>query len=85
MIPCFALMIFWIVISELRASPQAALAGLGYALVRRGLVEAELAAGQLLCVQATALHLPMAYYLVYLPETLIEPSMGKFRDWIMAL
>lgn len=74
-----------VVFVDSNAAIEAALAGLGYALVRGGLVEAELAAGRLLSVSAPVLHSPMAYYLVYLPETLIDPTMGKFRDWIMAL
>lgn len=74
-----------VVFVDSNAAIEAALAGLGYALVRAGLVEAELAAGHLLSVQATPLHLPMAYYLVYLPETLADPTMARFRDWIMAL
>lgn len=73
-----------VVFVDSNAAIEAALAGLGFALARRGMVEAQIAAGRLLCVQAQPVHLPMAYYLVYRPETLIDPTMARFRDWVMA-
>ncbi|WP_288410967.1 LysR substrate-binding domain-containing protein [uncultured Herbaspirillum sp.] len=63
---------------------EAALSGRGYALVRPALVLSELASGQLLAVKAPKLRTPLAYHLVYRPETLIDPVSRKFFDWIVA-
>jgi LysR family glycine cleavage system transcriptional activator len=73
-----------VVFTDSNAAIEAALAGLGYALVRRALVASEIASGRLLCVKAPALRTPLAYHLVYRAETLIDSALRSFRDWIMA-
>lgn len=73
-----------VVFTDSNAAIEAALAGLGYALVRRALVASEIACGHLLCVKAPALRTPLAYHLVCRAETLIDPALRSFRDWIMA-
>lgn len=73
-----------VVFTDSNAAIEAALAGLGYALVRRALVVPELASGHLLCVKAPSLRTPLAYHLVYRAETLIDPALRSFRDWIVA-
>lgn len=63
---------------------EAALAGRGYALVRRAFVREELASRRLLLVKAPALRAPIAYHLVYRAETLADPAARAFFDWILA-
>ena len=61
---------------------QAAVSGLGAALLPRFLVEAEIASGALVQLFAQALDSSDAYYLVY-PESRAEaPLVRAFRDWI---
>lgn len=72
-----------VVFTDSNAAIEAAMAGLGYALVRRSLVASEIASNSLLCVKAPTLRTPLAYHLVYRPETLIDPALRRFRDWIM--
>lgn len=62
---------------------EATLAGRGVALLRRSLIEAELAARRLLEVQAPTLRTPFSYYLLYREETLKEPPMQEFFDWLI--
>jgi len=63
---------------------QAAVSGLGAALLPRFLVEAEIAAGTLVQLFPQALSSNDAYYLVY-PESRAEaPLVQAFRDWICA-
>jgi len=59
-------------------------AGRGFALVRRALVQQELDARELVAVHCKPLPTPLAYRLVYRPEALIDPALRCFRDWIMA-
>ncbi|HTH08386.1 MAG TPA: transcriptional regulator GcvA [Acidovorax sp.] len=66
------------------AAIEAAVAGRGFALARRALVQQELASRELVCVHCKPLATPLAYHLVYRPETLIDPALRRFRDWIMA-
>jgi len=63
---------------------EAAVAGRGFALVRRALVARELATRALVGVQAPPAAAPLAYRLVYRPEALIDPALRRFRDWIVA-
>ncbi len=72
-----------VVFTDSNAAIEAALAGLGYALVRRALVASEIAGGQLLCVKSKVLRTPLAYHLVYRVETLIDLPLRSFRDWIV--
>ena len=61
---------------------QAAVSGLGVALLPRFLVEAELASGALVALFPEALRGSDAYYLVY-PESRAEaPLVQAFRDWV---
>lgn len=61
---------------------QAAVSGLGAALLPRFLVEAEIASGALVQLFPQALESADAYYLVY-PESRAEaPLVRAFRDWI---
>lgn len=73
-----------IVFVNSNAAIEAALSGRGYALVRPSLVQQELASGRLLVVKGVKLRTPLAYHLVYRPETLIDPVARKFFDWILA-
>lgn len=63
---------------------QAAIAGLGVALLPEFLIEPELASGQLV----RAIDLPMrsadSYYLVWPGERSQHPPLVAFRDWILA-
>jgi LysR family glycine cleavage system transcriptional activator len=63
---------------------QAAVSGLGAALLPSFLVESEIAAGALVVLFPQALTSSDAYYLVY-PESRAEaPLLIAFRDWIVA-
>lgn len=78
-----------VVFAHSNGAVEAAVAGRGFALVRRALVARELAARELIGVQGGrraggALATPLAYRLVYPPETLIDPVLRQFRDWIVA-
>lgn len=74
-----------VVFAHSNGAVEAAVAGRGFALVRRALVARELAARELIGVQGRgALATPLAYHLVYLAETLIDPALRAFRDWMVA-
>ncbi len=62
---------------------EAALAGQGFALVPRASVARELATRALVGLQAQAVQTPLGYRLVYRPETLIDPALRRFRDWVV--
>lgn len=61
---------------------NAAIAGLGVALGRRPLIEADLAAGDLVEVLGPAVPAPTAYWLVCAPTALNRPEVRAFRAWI---
>ena len=69
---------------QFATAAQAAIAGLGVALLPIFLIEDELATGTLV----RALDLPMrsaeAYYLVWPPERAGHPPLVAFREWILA-
>ena len=77
-----------VVFAHSNGAVEAAVAGRGFALARRALVARELAARELIGLAlgkgVGALATPLAYHLVYPPETLIDPALRQFRDWIMA-
>lgn len=61
---------------------QAALHGLGVALLPDYLAEQDLAAGRLTTVWGGATDSPGAYYLVWPFERSGDPALTKFRDWL---
>ncbi|MGJ7545816.1 LysR family transcriptional regulator [Variovorax sp. LT1R16] len=63
---------------------QAAVSGLGAALLPSFLVEAEIAAGTLTVLFPQALTSADAYYLVYAESRAQAPLLRAFRDWIVA-
>lgn len=64
---------------------QAALDGLGVALVRPPYVQDDLDAGRLVRLFDLALVDPgQAWHLIYRPEALNEPPFAAFRDWLLA-
>ena len=63
---------------------QAAVSGLGAALLPSFLVEAEIAAGTLVRLFPQSLHSADAYYLVYPKARAQTPVLLAFRDWILA-
>jgi DNA-binding transcriptional LysR family regulator len=64
---------------------QAALDGLGVALVRAPYVQDDLAAGRLVRLFDLALSDPgRAWHLIYRAEALADPSFAAFRDWLLS-
>lgn len=64
---------------------QAALDGLGVALVRAPYVQDDLAAGRLMRLFDLALVDPgRAWHLIYRAEALTDPSFAAFRDWLLS-
>ena len=62
---------------------QAAIAGKGVILVRRSLVGDELAAGTLVAPFPDGIAKGSAYFLVYPPERISQPTLRAFRTWIL--
>ncbi|QPF73297.1 LysR family transcriptional regulator [Roseateles sp. DAIF2] len=71
-----------VVFIDSNAVIEAALAGRGVALLRRSLVQQELATRRLLALRAPPLRTPLAYHLLYRSETLLEPEARRFLDWL---
>jgi hypothetical protein len=61
---------------------QAALHGLGVALLPDYLAEQDLATGRLVCAWGGAAQTPGAYYLVWPLRNARDPALLKFRDWL---
>ncbi|WP_299843830.1 LysR family transcriptional regulator [uncultured Roseovarius sp.] len=61
---------------------QAALHGLGVALLPDYLAEQDLATGRLVPVWGEPTELDGAYYLVWPQEKSSDPALAKFRDWL---
>jgi LysR family glycine cleavage system transcriptional activator len=61
---------------------EAALQGLGAALVPRFLIEDELESGRLLCLLDHDFSSDQAYHLIYPEHNADEPVLAAFRDWI---
>lgn len=62
---------------------DAAVAGLGIALVRKSMVRDELAAGKLVMPVTDALEAPIAYHLVYDSTALLLEDNRRFRAWLV--
>jgi LysR family glycine cleavage system transcriptional activator len=63
---------------------QAAVEGLGVALGRHHLVEADIAAGRLIAPFDTVLPQDAGYYVVTPEATVDDPKIVLFRDWLIA-
>ncbi len=63
---------------------DAALAGMGVAIVPRRFVQAELAEGKLVAPFGREIRSGMAYYLLYPQGRAEEPRVVRFRDWLLA-
>jgi LysR family glycine cleavage system transcriptional activator len=63
---------------------KASIEGHGVALARTALVADELAAGRL--VRPFTLRLPVAYayYILCAPQSVAEPKIALFREWLIA-
>ncbi len=61
---------------------QAALHGLGVALLPDYLAEQDLATGKLVSIWGTTVESDGAYYLVWPQEKSADPALAKFRDWL---
>ncbi|KMN32290.1 LysR family transcriptional regulator [Chromobacterium sp. LK1] len=72
-----------VVCVDSNAAIEAALAGRGYALARRSLLQIELAAGRLRPLPAPPLPSALAYYLIHRPDTVRDPEMGIFKQWLL--
>ena len=64
---------------------QAALHGLGVALLPLYLAEPEIAAGRLVALAPRPVELPGAYYLVWPEARATDPALRAFRDWLAAV
>lgn len=62
---------------------QAAVAGLGVALMPKFLVETEIRTGQLLVPFPFTVKSPQSYYLAYPEKNAGKPAVIQFRDWIL--
>ncbi|MBB3214064.1 DNA-binding transcriptional LysR family regulator [Herbaspirillum sp. Sphag1AN] len=63
---------------------QAAMVGLGVALMPKFLVETELSLGQLHVPFPFAVKSPQAYYLAYPEKNASKPAVIKFRTWLLS-
>ena len=63
---------------------QAAIAGVGVAVLPRFLIEDELASGQLIMPFNIAVRSDHAYYLIYPEEKKDLPALIAFRDWLLS-
>jgi LysR family glycine cleavage system transcriptional activator len=62
---------------------QAAMVGMGVALMPKFLVETELSLGQLHVPFPFAVKSPQAYYLAYPEKNASKPAVIKFRNWLL--
>lgn len=62
---------------------EAALHGLGAALIPRILIEAELASGQLLALTRDDLPSDRAYYLIHPEDRRLSNALAVFRNWLL--
>ncbi len=69
--------------SEINLVIQAAVSGLGAALVWRSLVEEDLKAGRLVRLLDQSIASPMAYHLVMPPNRIALAKVASFRSWLL--
>ena len=62
---------------------QAAIAGIGVAVLPRFLIEDELASGRLVMPFELEVRSHQAYYLVYPQDKQHMPAVVAFRDWLL--
>lgn len=72
------------VFTDCNGVTEAALAGMGMALLRRSFVASALAQGRLVNPLVQPITRPLAYYLVYHETALLAPANRCFRDWLLA-
>lgn len=73
-----------VIAADSNGALEAARAGLGFALVRRGFAEQDLDAGRLVAPFSQSLKSRFAYYVVYPPEALERAAVRRVRAWILA-
>lgn len=64
---------------------QAAMDGMGVALGREPMVDADLKAGRLVAPMNISLRSDAGYYVVMAPESAERPAVQAFRDWVLEL
>lgn len=72
-----------VIAADSNGALDAAKAGLGFALMRQGFVESEIAEGRLIAPFGRPLRSRFAYYVVYPPEALERLSVRQVRDWLL--
>lgn len=73
-----------VVLVDSNAALESALAGNGIALVRQPLARREIDARRLVIVKAPPIRTRTAYHLVYRYESVDDPQLRSFRDWVVA-
>lgn len=69
---------------QFATAAQAAIAGVGVALLPKFLIEEELAQGRLVCALDIQMKSAEAYYLVWPSERAAHPPLLAFKQWILA-
>lgn len=72
------------VFTDCNGVTEAALAGMGMALLRRSFIAPALTQGRLVNPLAQPIACPLAYHLVYHETALLAPANRCFRDWLLA-
>ena len=72
------------VFTDCNGVTEAALAGMGMALLRRSFIAPALTQGRLVNPLVQPITCPLAYYLVYHETALLAPANRCFRDWLLA-
>ncbi len=70
--------------SEPSLTLQAAVNGLGVALARASLIDADLAAGRLVPLGLPVVPSAYRYYMLCLPKMDDDPRLARFREWLLA-
>lgn len=73
------------ILDQFTTATQAAIAGLGVALLPEFLIERELAGGDLVIANASRMTSDGGYYLVWPPERRNHPPLTAFRDWLIRI